>query len=197
MRIFPVDELTWKMRQRNSTKVNDFLFVSFSEMTVALYLSVDDQNGITENIWLNTANGSDYINQTIDEIRLVKKFRQTKIEIFLKIISVVFCFVFFAFFIFIVLLLIKQRWRKNWNFEKETRWENFAIVVFAIISFVWSIWFTRSSCRRRNKMEAGLNLRLNDRSIDLNRNRLMKSTDNKQVIEEVTFWATLKYCCAN
>jgi t-SNARE complex subunit (syntaxin) len=81
----------------------------FSEMTMALYFSVQEQNELTDNIWLNTSAGSDYIAQSVDEFRLVKNFKQSKMNLWIKLICVTFCFVLILLFILTLILIINQK----------------------------------------------------------------------------------------
>ena len=55
-------------------------------MTMALYFSVQEQNELADNIWLNTSAGSDYIAQSVDEVRLVKKINQTHMNMWAKLV---------------------------------------------------------------------------------------------------------------
>ena len=55
-------------------------------MTMALYFSVQEQNELADNIWLNTSAGSDYIAQSVDEVRLVRKINQSHMNLRIKLV---------------------------------------------------------------------------------------------------------------
>lgn len=78
-------------------------------MTMALYLSVQEQNELADNIWLNTSTGSDYIAQSVDEFRLVKKLKQSKINLWIKLICVTFCFLVMFLLILTLVLILNQK----------------------------------------------------------------------------------------
>ena len=78
-------------------------------MTMALYLSVQEQNELADNIWLNTSTGSDYIAQSVDEFRLVKKLKQSKKHLWIKLICVTFCFLVMLLFILTLVLILNQK----------------------------------------------------------------------------------------
>ncbi|CAF0874657.1 unnamed protein product [Rotaria sordida] len=80
-----------------------------NEMTMALYLSVQEQNDLTDNIWLNTSTGSDYIAQSVDEFRLVKKLKQSKISLWIKLICITFCFLLILLLILTLILILNQK----------------------------------------------------------------------------------------
>ncbi|CAF2923167.1 unnamed protein product [Rotaria sp. Silwood2] len=79
------------------------------EMTMALYLSVQEQNDLADNIWLNTSTGSDYIAQSVDEFRLVKKLKQSKINLWIKLICITFCFLLILLLILTLILILNQK----------------------------------------------------------------------------------------
>ncbi|CAF4790867.1 unnamed protein product, partial [Rotaria sp. Silwood1] len=79
------------------------------EMTMALYLSIQEQNDLADNIWLNTSTGSDYIAQSVDEFRLVKKLKQSKISLWIKLICITFCFVLILLLILTLILILNQK----------------------------------------------------------------------------------------
>ncbi len=74
-------------------------------MTMALYFSVQEQNELTDNIWLNTSAGSDYIAQSVDEFRLVKNIKQSKMNLWIKLICITFCFLLILVFILTLMIL--------------------------------------------------------------------------------------------
>lgn len=76
---------------------------------MALYLSVQEQNELTDNIWLNTSAGSDYINQSVEEFRLVKHLKQSETNLWIKLVCIAFCFLLILLLILTVLLLLNQR----------------------------------------------------------------------------------------
>ncbi|CAF3464961.1 unnamed protein product [Rotaria sp. Silwood1] len=78
-------------------------------MTMALYLSIQEQNDLADNIWLNTSTGSDYIAQSVDEFRLVKKLKQSKISLWIKLICITFCFVLILLLILTLILILNQK----------------------------------------------------------------------------------------
>ena len=78
-------------------------------MTMTLYLSVQEQNDLVDNIWLNTSAGSDYINQSVDEFRLVKRLKESKTNLWIKLVCIAFCFLLILLLILTVLLLLNQR----------------------------------------------------------------------------------------
>ncbi|CAF3069682.1 unnamed protein product [Rotaria sp. Silwood2] len=80
-----------------------------NEMTMALYLSVQEQNDLADNIWLNTSTGSDYIAQSVDEFRLVKKLKQSKINLWIKLICITFCFLLILLLILTLILILNQK----------------------------------------------------------------------------------------
>ncbi|CAF1151356.1 unnamed protein product [Rotaria sp. Silwood1] len=80
-----------------------------NEMTMALYLSIQEQNDLADNIWLNTSTGSDYIAQSVDEFRLVKKLKQSKISLWIKLICITFCFVLILLLILTLILILNQK----------------------------------------------------------------------------------------
>lgn len=82
---------------------------NFSEMTMALYVSVQEQNEITDNIWLNTSAGSDYIDQSVEEFRLVKTLNNSKKNLWIKIICIVFIFLLILIIFLSLLLILNQR----------------------------------------------------------------------------------------
>ena len=75
-------------------------------MTIALYLSVEDQNQLTENIWFNTSSASDYITQGVDEFRLVKNLHQSKTPSSIKVLLFVFIVLFLV--VFFLLIFIRK-----------------------------------------------------------------------------------------
>lgn len=78
-------------------------------MTMALYLSVQEQNELTDNIWLNTSAGSDYIAQSVEEFRLVKDIQQSKMNLWMKLICITFSFLFILIFLLIFIFIFNQR----------------------------------------------------------------------------------------
>ena len=76
---------------------------------MALYVSVQEQNELTDNIWLNTSTGSDYIAQSVEEFRLVKNLKQSKMNLWIKLIAITFCFLFILIFILILIIVLNQR----------------------------------------------------------------------------------------
>jgi hypothetical protein len=78
-------------------------------MTMALYFSVQDQNELTDNIWLNTSAGSDYITQSVDEFHLVKTLKQSKINLWMKLICITCCFLFILLFLLTLILILNQK----------------------------------------------------------------------------------------
>lgn len=76
---------------------------------MALYFSVQEQNELADNIWLNTSAGSDYIAQSIDEVRLVKTLKQSKMKLWMKLISVTFCFLLVLVLVLTLALLLGLR----------------------------------------------------------------------------------------
>ena len=78
-------------------------------MTMALYLSVQEQNELTDNIWLNTSAGSDYIAQSVEEFRLVKNIQQSKMNLWMKLICITFSFLFILIFLLILIFIFNQR----------------------------------------------------------------------------------------
>ncbi|CAF0719607.1 unnamed protein product [Adineta steineri] len=77
-------------------------------MTMALYFSVQEQNELADNIWLNTSAGSDYIAQSVDEFRLVKNLKQSKMNLWIKLICITFCFLLVLIFILILILILNK-----------------------------------------------------------------------------------------
>ncbi|UJR30958.1 hypothetical protein I4U23_018470 [Adineta vaga] len=80
-----------------------------NEMTMALYFSIQEQNELADNIWLNTSAGSDYIAQSIDEVRLVKNLKQSKLNLWIKLVSITFCFLLTLILILILTLILNQK----------------------------------------------------------------------------------------
>ena len=78
-------------------------------MTMALYVSVQEQNDLTDNIWLNTSSGSDYIAQSIDEVRLVKTLKQSKMNLWIKLIALTFCFLLIHVFILVLIIILSRK----------------------------------------------------------------------------------------
>jgi hypothetical protein len=78
-------------------------------MTMALYFSVQEQNELTDNIWLNTSAGSDYIDQSVEEFRLVKNIKQSKMNLWIKLISISFCFLLILLFFLTLILILNQK----------------------------------------------------------------------------------------
>ena len=78
-------------------------------MTMALYISVQEQNELTDNIWLNTSSGSDYIAQSVDEFRLVKQLKQSKMNLWIKLICISCCFLFILLLILALILILNQK----------------------------------------------------------------------------------------
>ena len=78
-------------------------------MTMALYFSVQEQNELADNIWLNTSAGSDYIAQSFDEVQLVKSIKQSKRNLWIKLFSIMFCFFLILVLILILALIFNQK----------------------------------------------------------------------------------------
>jgi t-SNARE complex subunit (syntaxin) len=78
-------------------------------MTMALCISVQEQNELTDNIWLNTSAGSDYIAQSVDEFHLVKKLKESKMNLWIKLICITFCFLLILLLILILILILNQK----------------------------------------------------------------------------------------
>ena len=76
---------------------------------MALYLSVQEQNDLTDNIWLNTSAGSDYIAQSVDEFRRVKTIKQSQMNLYMKLICLTFAFLFILIFLLVVILIFNQK----------------------------------------------------------------------------------------
>lgn len=76
---------------------------------MALYLSAQKQNDLVDNIWLNTTTGSDYIAQSVDEFRLVKNLKQSKIHLWIKLICIAFCFVLILLLILTLIIILSQK----------------------------------------------------------------------------------------
>ncbi len=76
---------------------------------MALYFSVQEQNELTDNIWLNTSAGSDYIDQSVEEFRLVKNIKQSKMNLWIKLISISFCFLLILLFFLTLILILNQK----------------------------------------------------------------------------------------
>jgi t-SNARE complex subunit (syntaxin) len=74
---------------------------------MALYFSVQEQNELADNIWLNTTAGSDYIAQSVDEVRLVKKINQSHRNLWIKLISLATCCLLILLLILAVVLALK------------------------------------------------------------------------------------------
>ncbi|CAF0776820.1 unnamed protein product [Didymodactylos carnosus] len=73
-----------------------------NEMTMAMYFAVQEQNNLTDNIWMNISAGSDYISQSVNELKLVKELQQNKIGRWIKLLCLAFC----LFVILIIILVI-------------------------------------------------------------------------------------------
>ena len=100
------------IHKRNSRDLNKNCFLVFlqsSEISMALYFSVQEQNELADNIWLNTNAGSDYIAQSVNEFRLVKTLKQSKMNLWMKLICITFCFLLILLFILIFILILNQK----------------------------------------------------------------------------------------
>lgn len=95
-----------RVQENIDPQVNLQFITYFSEMTMALYFSVREQNDLTDNIWLNTSAGSDYIAQSVDEFRLVKDLKQSKMNLYIKLASIAFCFLLILIIILILISLL-------------------------------------------------------------------------------------------
>ncbi len=89
--------------------ITNFNVSLFSEMTMALYFSVQEQNELADNIWLNTSAGSDYIAQSVNEFRLVKNLKQSKMNLWIKLICITFCFLLILILILTLILILNQK----------------------------------------------------------------------------------------
>lgn len=78
-------------------------------MTMALFLTVQEQNDLTDNIWLNTSAGSDYIAQSVEEFRLVKNIQQAKMNLWMKLICLTFAFLFILIVLLVLIFMFNQR----------------------------------------------------------------------------------------
>ena len=76
---------------------------------MALYFSVQEQNDLADNIWLNTSTGSDYITQSVDEFRLVKKLNQSNMNFWIKLICTIFCFLLIVLLTLALVLILNQK----------------------------------------------------------------------------------------
>ncbi|CAF2251423.1 unnamed protein product [Rotaria magnacalcarata] len=80
-----------------------------NEMTMALYLSVQEQNELSDNIWLNTTTGSDYISQSVDEFRLINNLKQSKMALWIKLLCFTFCFLLILLLILTLIIVLSQK----------------------------------------------------------------------------------------
>ncbi|CAF3467251.1 unnamed protein product [Rotaria socialis] len=80
-----------------------------NEMTMALYLSVQEQNELADNIWLNTTTGSDYISQSVDEFRLINNLKQSKMALWIKLLCFTFCFLLMFLLILTLIIVLSQK----------------------------------------------------------------------------------------
>ena len=76
---------------------------------MALYVSVQEQNEITDNIWLNTSAGSDYIDQSVEEFRLVKNLKTSNENLWIKLICIAFVLLLLLILLLSLLLILNRR----------------------------------------------------------------------------------------